>query len=189
MRMLLTALLVAFAGPAASQTGQPPGQVPAPKTKIEAFTGTSGSVVIKGYTDVGQLDGGSIEVTAMTFRNPNDKQQTSGLAISVKDARNPAYNGSKRSFVDYDEIQGLLEGIKYISSSKKDVTKLQFFETSYSTRGDLRLVTFNDGAGNISATVDAGPSYSKAQTFVSLGQLSAFAALIESGKKILDEAR
>ncbi|WP_147018369.1 hypothetical protein [Methylorubrum extorquens] len=187
--MLATLIVSAAAHPAFAQPAQQPAQPPVPKTKIEAFTGTTGTVMIKGYTNVGSLSGSAgVEVQAMTFRNPNGNETHTGLAINVKEAGN-SYGDSKRSFVDYDEIAGLLDGIKYVAKSQKGVTPLDFFESSYSTKDNLQVVVWNSRAGDVSANISAGSTYSRASAFVSLAQLEEFARLVEAGKKLLDGAR
>ncbi|MCJ2030924.1 hypothetical protein MKK50_16260 [Methylobacterium sp. J-043] len=190
MRPFLTALITfTAASTAAAQSAQPPAQPPAPKTKIEAFTGTTGTVMIKGYTNVGSLSGSAgVDVQAMTFRNPNGNETHTGLAINVKEAGN-SYGDSKRSFVDYDEIAELLDGIKYVAKSQKGITPLDFFESSYATKDNLQVVVWNSRTGDVSANISAGSTYSRASAFVSLAQLEEFARLIEAGKKLLNEAR
>jgi hypothetical protein len=50
----------------------------------------------------------------------------------------PPGMGEARSYIDYDEIVGLIEGLDYIAKADANMTKLKSFEVSYSTKGDLK---------------------------------------------------
>jgi hypothetical protein len=156
----------------------------APKTQLEAFTGEIGAVIIKGYTEIGSVSGsGRIEVTAMTFRNAKSAQEKSGILVEVKGAGSYAQNG--RSLIDYEEINGLLDGISYVTKVQKSDTKLRNFEAIYSTKGDLKVVVFNDASGKKSASIQVG-SIGSHQAFINMENLAQFARLIIKARDILD---
>lgn len=156
----------------------------APKTQLEAFTGENGVVVIKGYTNVGDVSGtGKVNVTAMTFKNANTGKETSGIVVEVKTAT--AYSNASRSFVDYDEISGLLAGMEYVYKTDKSVTKLKNFEATYSTKGDLKVTVFDDSAGKKNVAIQVG-TIGSGQAFLGLDKLAQFAQLIIKAKDILD---
>jgi hypothetical protein len=156
----------------------------APKTQLEAFTGENGVVVIKGYTEVGSVSGtGKVDVTAMTFRNANTGKETSGIVVEVKSAA--AYSTASRSFVDYDEIAGLLTGMEYVYRSEESSTKLKNFEATYSTKGELKVTVFSVGAGKRNATIQVG-AIGSSQVFFGVEKLPQFAQLIIKAKGILD---
>jgi hypothetical protein len=62
-----------------------PAQQPAPKTKLEAFTGETGVVMIKGYTEIGSVNAtGTISVDAMTLRNARTGTESSGIVMTLR---------------------------------------------------------------------------------------------------------
>lgn len=156
-----------------------------PKTKLEAFTGTIGAVVLKGYTRIGSIKGtGSVQLTAMMFRNAATAAETSGIIIEVHGG-GTSYSNTPRSFIDYDEINGLLEGMDYISRTDPSVTKLKNFEAIYTTKGDLKITVFNQAGGKLNVAVQSG-RYSSQNAFLTLSQLKELRALIVKAKQVID---
>jgi hypothetical protein len=147
--MLLSTLLIAQA----PQESQKP-----PATKIEAFQTRTGIVLIRGYTTVGTISGrlgARITVDAREFRDARNPQATqTGISIGVKESGR--LERENTSYVDADEVDSLVAGIDYVSKATKDITKHQNFEVDYRTKGDFRIVVFNDLRGGISASVDSG---------------------------------
>jgi hypothetical protein len=163
-------------------------QKSAPKTKLEAFTGATGAVLLKGYTEMGSVKGaGSANMTAMTFRNAATGKETSGIIIEIRGSGS-SYANAPRSYIDYDEISGLLDGIDYITKTDSTVTKLKNFEAIYSTKGDLRITVFNNSAGKLSAAIQSG-RYSSQNAFITLNQLKEFRALIVKAKHVIDVSK
>ena len=156
---------------------------PAPKTKMEAFTGATGIVTIKTYTTIGEVRAtGCAEVTAMTFRNAATGQTQSGITIEISE---PGRSSPVRSFIDYDEIQGLLDGIAYIAKTDDSVTEHPFYEAGYSTKGDFSIVVFNNANGVRRASIRSG-TIGGQQMFVALVDLEKFKELIAKARSVID---
>lgn len=158
-------------------------QTAPPKTKIEAFTGESGAVLVKGYTSTGIVRGrGSVEISAMTFRNAKTGEETKGLSITLSNIG--TYVSDTSAFVDYDEIAGLLAGIDYISGTDTSSTKLANFEAIYSTRGNLKITVFNDSAATNAVAVDVN-RYTRG-AFLKMSDLAKIRDAVAAAKQILD---
>jgi len=177
------------AGHVVAQEGQPvrqetPPAPAAPKTKMEQFMGAHGSVIIRGYTSVGKVTTpyGTVSVDARTFRSATTADETKGVVVEIKPAG--AYSRSSRSFVDYDEVSGLLEGIDYVSRIDRSATKLAEFEAVYRTRGDLAITVFSSGSIT-KAAIQTG-SLSSESIFMDMQQLGQVRKLIVQAKYILD---
>jgi hypothetical protein len=163
----------------------PNAAVQAPKTKMEAFTGATGIVSIKAYTTIGEVRGtGRAEVTAMTFRNAASGQAQSGITIEISEPGR-SYSSPARSFIDYDEIQGLLDGITYIAKTDDSVTEHPFYEARYSTKGDFSIVVFNNANGLRQASIKSG-TIGGQQMFVALVDLEKFKELDAKARSVLD---
>jgi hypothetical protein len=152
-----------------------------PKTKLEAFTGTSGAVVIRQLTNVGASPKREVSVSAVTLTNARSGGETKGLLISVGDRYGSG--GSRNSFVDYDEILDLLSGIEYITRVDLDNLKLEDFEATYQTRSNLSITVYSYGKSRQVAI--RADSRSESQD-VDLQTLDRFRNLIIAAKKILD---
>ncbi len=134
------------------------------KTKLEVFQQQTGSVMIKGYKNIGEEifsiepSANNLQVIAMEFKSAATQKTMSGIVIEITgiSTRTFSVTGSARSFIDYDEIEDLLKGLDYISQASADITKYSNFEVKYSTRGNFSATTFNDGDGNIKAAIDVG---------------------------------
>src|SRR4051812_1930162 len=132
-----------------------------------------GGVSIKGYVEAGTIRGtNSLAVTALTIRNAKTDQQSSGITVEISEYRSYGVD-QRRSYVDLDEITGLLDGIDYISKADHRVTRMRFYEVQYSTRGDLRLTVSNDAQGARKFSVQVGTIGGK-QAFFSIDQLPQF---------------
>jgi hypothetical protein len=182
MRTVL--LIIAFMALSGAANAQEPRSTE-PRTKLEAFIGRSGTVVLKGYTSVGTVKGlGDVEVTAMNFRSGSSSEESSGILLEVSEPRLSSDRQAARSFIDYEEIGGLLDGIDYIRKANHSMTKLKDFEAIYRTKGDLRITVYNAGKGNRVA-VDSGRIGGQTAT-LELEHLDHLRALIVHAKQILD---
>ena len=149
-----------------------------PKTKLEEFSGKTGVVIVKGYTSFKPLTG--VTVYSQEFINVNSGKKEKGISIEVEDYR----ERTDRSFVDHDEIDSLIAGIDYIAKIEKNITKLNNFEASYSTKGGLEITTFNSNDGSIKVAISCG-RYGRVSTFHKLAQLNDFKMAIIKAKENL----
>lgn len=151
----------------------------APKTEIEQFAAKTGSVIVRGFSNVGNVGGVSVE--ADEFANIGDKSKAYGIKIGIKHAdEDEVY-----SYIDSDEIDSLLAGLDSIGKIQKTVTKLDDFEGTYKTRGGVSISTFTNNEGTISAAVDGG-NYPAVRVILSLDDLAKLADLIKSAQATLN---
>ena len=157
------------------------------RTKLETFQAQTGTVVIKGYSEVGSVSAlGVVAVDSMEFTDAATGQKVSGVVIEITESGR--LENSDRSFIDYDEVDSLLAGLDYISKATPDVTELGQFEATYKTKGNFSATTFNNGRGEISAAVKCG-YVRAASAYLSLEQLTQLRGLILSAKQKLDSVK
>lgn len=157
-----------------------------PRTKIESFQKQTGTVVIKGYSEVGEVSGsGSVSIDAMVLIDASTGKKLRGILVEVKSSGR--FANSSRSFIDYDEIDQLLKGIDYISKVKKDITRLDNYEAIYKTKGDFSVITFNSG-DDLKVAIKCG-YIGPAAAYLSLPQLAEIRALISQTKQKLDAVK
>ena len=149
-----------------------------PSTDIERFTAESGEVIVQGFEDIGRLQckyryRGTLGIAR--FDNAVDGSSQSGLRIEVKGSGQ--YDSTKRSFVDYAEIESLLSGISYLETITRESSPLENVEATYSTNGGVKVTRFNDNEGKLNEAVQVG-KYSSETCYLEDGGLTAFKATI-----------
>ncbi|TMN90058.1 MULTISPECIES: hypothetical protein [Pseudoalteromonas] len=131
--------------------------VPKAKTKLEQFSAKTGVVLIRGFQKIGSAQGlysTSVNIQSKEFTNVTDGSKQYGITIEAF-KENGKYDKQHTSFIDFDEINSLIQGIDYISKVKPDVTKFEDFQADYTTKGSLKISTFSSG-DKLMAAVTSG---------------------------------
>ena len=149
---------------------------PPPATKIEAFKPAAGTVVTFGYNELGSVPGISVDAREIRDTKGNVAR---GVAVEVTQSE---YR-QERAFVDTDELPELLKGIDALLGVKTNPTTYENFEVRYTTKGDLQITAFNNGA-RIRYAVQAG-RISKAQAFVDEDALRKLRTMFETASQQL----
>ena len=158
-----------------------------PKTKLEAFQAQTGTVMIKGYSEIGRINAmGVVSVKSMEFSNATTGSKQAGVLIEITESGR--LENTDRSFIDYDEVDSLLKGIDYISKATPAVTKLGQFEATYKTKGHFSVTTFNGRDGKIDVAVKSG-YIRPAKAYLSVEKLMELRELIVQAKQRLDSAK
>ena len=180
-------LLLAISCHAQQRVPQPQPKIEESQTKIEVFQAKTGVVLIKGYSELGSINGlgGTVSVTSYEFTDAQTGRKEYGIGIEAKESSR--LEREARSYVDYDEISSLIAGIDYISRFDGSQSKLKNFEAHYKTKGELDLTVFN-GRGRAEAAVSVG-RFSAISVFFQLDTLQKFRQLIVDAKAVLDSAR
>ena len=159
-----------------------------PKTKIEAFEAQVGSVIVRGFSEMGTIQGElgtTISIESREFMNAATGKKEYGIGIEV--AEGGRLERKNSSYIDYDEIEPLIKGIDYIAKITKDVTPMENFQADYRTRGDFRASTYSNG-GTVSAAVASG-TIGGARAFLSLPELGKLRELLVGAKQKLDSVK
>lgn len=161
------------------------------KTQLEAIHGKIGTTVIEGYSVVGKVNanddfGSTISVENWEFIDSSKDEKQLGMIVEIRLIRQ-----SSRSFIDYKEIDPLLQGIDSLLEVDRNSTKLDNFQAIYRTKDGLEITTFsrsrNEASGgshgDIEATVKSGNS---ASLTLSTHKLRELQSLIAKAKQQLD---
>jgi hypothetical protein len=184
---LWASVLFLFIISASAQDLQSEELTQGPKTKLESFERQTGTVIIKGFANIGSVRGlGEVSVTCMELTEAANASKQYGITIEV--VSSGRLEREDRSFVDYDEIESLIKGIDYISKAGPDITPLENFEAIYQTKGDLSLITFSTSPGKSEAAVRSG-RIGGATAFISTTQLAELRDLILRAKQTLDSVK
>ena len=159
-----------------------------PRTDLERVE-DSGGLVIKGFTRITTVDVRGVRVDAIEMRgfvNPNYTRVAKGLVVALREGGERP--NSDRAFVDYNEIEYLLNGIDVISRVDETATKLPGFEARYRTSGDLEISVFRQTRSGTAVRMTTGIC-DQATVSMSLDDLAKIKALIQEAKTRLDEIR
>jgi hypothetical protein len=135
--------------------------IPKPQTKLEAMATEKGELLVKGYTDIGTLqgeDGSSVRVTAIEIADQSRGSRQTGIAMQVT-TRDRGRGAT--SLIDSEDVKSLLDAIDSIAKIDHAVTRMGDFESSYRTHGDLEIANIRTGNGRmvtITATQILSPS-------------------------------
>jgi len=173
-----TPLALGFLTVAVLGLGTPDGKPPKAgvSTKLEALKERHGSLITIGSCSIGKVEatGCTLFVHAQDILSAQDGARACGVVVMLIDA---STHNLPLSYVDDDEIDGLLQALSQFESLKKtDVTKLDDVVSMYSTKSGLR-VQLND---KFCVTCGTGFAQLPPET------LPKFRALLASAKAKLD---
>lgn len=190
--ILLSTLMLICAGTALAQRPGPEfwrkvGCEPLePRTKLEALEDRHSTVILKGFTRINTLEVRGIRLDAVEMREMGNVARAKGLVVVLRDGgERPDDN---RAFVDYEEIDSLLNAIDVISRVDENATKLVGFEARYKTLGDLEIAVFRQTRSGNAVTMSTGIC-DRATTALTLDDLAKVKAMIQEAKARLDEIR
>ena len=190
--ILLSTLVLICAGTALAQRPGPEfwrkvGCEPLePRTKLEALEDRHSTVILKGFTRITTVEVRGIRLDAVEMREMGNVARAKGLVVVLREGgERPDDN---RAFVDYEEIDSLLNAIDVISRVDETATKLVGFEARYKTLGDLEINVFRQTRSGNAVIVSTGIC-DRATTTISLDDLAKVKAMIQEAKARLDELR
>jgi len=157
-----------------------------PRTKLEALEDRHSTVILKGFTRITTVEVRGIRLDAVEMREMGNVARAKGLVVVLREGgERPDDN---RAFVDYEEIDSLLNAIDVISRVDETATKLVGFEARYKTLGDLEISVFRQTRSGNAVILSTGIC-DRATTTISLDHLAKVKAMIQEAKARLDELR
>jgi hypothetical protein len=169
-----------------------------PRTRLEKLDRLQGAVVIKGFTRITTVDVRGVRIDAVEMRPVGDGVRLAGFArvrgvvVSLREGQPIGNNRERtvesRAFIDYEEIDGLLNAIDVMSRVDETATKLVGFEARYRTYGDLDIAVFRQTRSGNAVTLSTGIC-ERVTAALSLDDLAKVKAMIQEAKNRLDEIR
>lgn len=157
-----------------------------PRTKLEALDDRHSTVIIKGFTRITTVEVRGVRIDAVEMRELGNVGRAKGIVIVLREGgERPNDN---RAFVDYEEIDALLNAIDAVSRIDETATKLAGFEAKYKTLGDLEIGVFRQTSRGTAVIMSTGICDRATQT-LSLDDLAKVKAMIQEAKARLDEIR
>ena len=163
-----------------------------PRTRLELLDRLQGAIVIKGFTRITTVEVRGVRVDAVEMRQLGKESRFKGIVVSLREAQPGGDNRDRinesRAFIDYEEIDALLNAVDIISRVDESATKLVGFEARYRTLGDLEIAVFRQTRSGNAVTVTTGICDRVTGT-LSLDELAKVKAMIQEAKGRLDEIR
>lgn len=163
-----------------------------PRTRLEMMDRVQGEVIIKGFTRITTVEVRGVRVDAVEMRQLARDSRYKGIVVSLREAQpigdNRARVNESRAFIDYDEIDVLLNAIDVMARVDETTTKLVGFEARYRSRGDLEIAVFRQTRSGNAVMMSTGICDRVTGT-LSLDDLAKVKAMIQEAKSRLDELR
>ncbi|HET9526857.1 MAG TPA: hypothetical protein VFO99_11855 [Pyrinomonadaceae bacterium] len=163
-----------------------------PRTRLEMMDRLQGTVIIKGFTRITTVEVRGLRLDAVEMRQNGKDVRFKGIVVSLRESERTADNRERtiesRAFIDYDEIDALLNAIDVMSRVDETATKLVGFEARYRTLGDLEIAVFRQTRSGNAVLLTTGICERVTQA-LSLDDLAKVKAMIQEAKNRLDEIR
>jgi hypothetical protein len=157
-----------------------------PRTKLEAIEDRHSTVIIKAFTRITTVEVRSLRIDAVDMRELGGTERARGFVISL-----PAEGKREednRAFVDYEEIDALLNAIDTMSRVDETITRMPGFEARYKTLGDLEIGVFRQTRSGAAVIMQTGIC-DHATLTLTLDDLAKVKAMIQEAKTRLDESK
>lgn len=166
------------------------GEYKEPATKLEAFFGKKGELIVKDFYKLGEVAGrygSKIEFSVLVIYEPGkESQRIRGLKIEVSEGGR--YERSNTSFLDLEEIESLSKALEYmgeLSARWKDIKK-EYTEVVFSTKDDFRIGFYQTG-NELTAISSSGYIVKASCFFSSLQDLNSVKTIVDKGLRLLSE--
>src|SRR6476646_237104 len=157
-----------------------------PRTKLEAIDERHSTVIVKAFTRITTIEVRGVRIDAVDMREMGGATRARGIVISLREEGGRA--DDNRAFVDYEEIDPLLNAIDAIVRVDETMTRLPGFEARYKTLGDLEIGVFRQTRSGAAVSLTTGICDRATQT-MTLDDLAKVKAMIQEAKSRLDEIR
>jgi len=157
-----------------------------PRTKLEALEDRHSTVIIKGFSRITTVEVRGVRLDAVEMREMGNVSRAKGIVMVLREGgERPNDN---RAFVDYEEIDPLLNAIDVIARVDETATRFPGFEARYKTLGDLELGVFRQTRSGTAVILATGICDRATQT-LTLDDLAKIKAMIQEAKSRLEELR
>jgi len=158
-----------------------------PRTSLEEMDGRLGTVIVKGFMPIGTITGrgGSAEVSAVEIKS--NQERVTGLTIQIQGS-----TPEIQSFVDYDEIESLVNALEAALRASDTITKFPNFSVTYRTRDDFTIAVFRQTRSGVAAKIELSAlngtgGIDRVAIYVTLDELTKLRGIILEARQRLDE--
>jgi len=115
-----------------------------PRTYFEAYNAVADAPLLRGMTVIGTLNNqinNPVEIRVEELIN----LQTSNTVYAVSLRTRLPNKQWEVDYIDYDELDGLIRGIQFVSQTDHSQTPMDNFEAAYRTRSGLSVLKVSNG--------------------------------------------
>ena len=157
-----------------------------PRTQLERLENRYSAVIIKSFTRITTIELRGMRIDAVEMRQMGSTFSAKGIVVVLRESgERPNEN---RAFVDYEEIDPLLNAVDTMVRVDETTTKFPGFEARYLTAGDLEVSVFRQTRSGTAVTMRTGIC-DYATVTLTLDDLAKVKAMIQEAKTRLDENR
>ena len=159
-------------------------QTNAPATQIENFELQPDAIMVKGFGDIGSVstESGTVSVRCKESNNVTINQKMYGISVALT-----AGQAHGALVVDYDELEGMIRALDFLSKISYQVTPMPGFDASFTTRSGLRVGAHVDRR---QSAIQLYLQFEDTEKIpLSADQFTQFQNLITSAKTSLDATR
>jgi hypothetical protein len=120
---------------------------PVAVTKLEGFRPAPGAIMTIGHEILGGIRRGGVVVEVRDVRD-SQGNAAGGLTVLLTTS-NAATSRFERTFIDVDELPGVLKSLDALLKYTANPTPFKKFEARFVTRGNLSFVAYANTTGNI----------------------------------------
>ncbi len=159
-------------------------------TKLELFLAEKGKLIVKDFYTLGKVVGSyqtSAKLDAAVLYTPGEEvEKIRGLRFIVEGGGR--LDRSSTSFLDLEEIEGLLKAVDYMISLAKEWEAVQkdYTEVEFSTQGDFCIGFYQRGIKQ-KAFLSSGRIGRVVVHFSKMEKLNSIKVLADKGLKVLSE--
>lgn len=158
-----------------------------PATRLESFATNIGTVVIRGSAEVGVVsaDAGTIALKCREASEAGSGRKELGVSIDLN------HNQELREirFIDYDELESLINALAYLNKVDWSITSLTSFDAGITTRSGFRAAAFSSRRSSAIEFAVRTTGSGNPPILLSRDQLSELRGLLEQAKTKLDSIR
>jgi hypothetical protein len=160
-----------------------------PRTKLEAIDDRHSTVIIKAFTRITTVEVNGVRVDAVDMREMGGAARARGIVVSLRESGGGGgRQNDNRAFVDYEEIDALLNAIDAMVRVDETMTRMPGFEARYKTLGDFEIGVFRQTRSGTAVILATGICDRATQT-MTLDDLAKVRAMIQEAKTRLDESK
>lgn len=159
-----------------------------PRTKLERIDDRHSTVIIKGFTRITTVEVVGVRIDAVDMREMGNVSRAKGIVVVLSTGEGSNRPRDNRAFIDYEEIEPLLNAIDAAARVDETMTKLPGFEAKYRTLGDLEITVFRQTRSGNAAIMTTGVC-EQGRTTLTFDELAKVRAMIQEAKTRLDEIR
>jgi hypothetical protein len=156
----------------------------APTTRLESFATNTGTVVIRGSADVGVVlaDTGTISLKCREASEAGTGRKEVGVSVDL----NHSQQSKETRYIDYDELEPLINALAYFNKVDWSITSLSSFDASMTTRSGFRASVFSSKRSSAIEFAVRTAGTGNPAILLSRDQLAEFRGLLEQARTKLE---